>query len=94
MASCARFGRCRAQRNLCATRPEVDKAYRPTRIIVVSVIFPIGSILLFIRQRLGLHHQREKSNRCLGYEGVTGTGLNRVRIEFSFGLMDTSRPGL
>ena len=69
MASCARFGRCREQRNLCATRPEVDIAYRPTRIIVVSVIFPIGSILLFIRQRLGLHHQREKSDRCFGYEG-------------------------
>ena len=28
-------------------------------------------ISLFIRQRLGLHHQRKKSNRCLGYEGVT-----------------------
>ena len=27
-------------------------------------------ISLFIRQRRGLHHPREKSNRCLGYEGL------------------------
>ena len=47
-------------------------------IIVVSVIFPIGSILLFIRQRRGLHHQREKSNRCLGYEGVTSVQLRHA----------------
>ena len=37
-----------------------------------------GSILLFIRHRLGLHHQREKSNRCLGYEGVTSVQLRHA----------------
>ena len=50
------------------------------RIVVVSVIFffPMGLFLLFIRQRRGLHHQCEKSNRYLGYEGVTSVQLRHI----------------
>ena len=33
---------------------------------------------LFIRQRRGLHHQCEKSNHYLGYEGVTSVQLKHT----------------
>ena len=41
-------------------------------------LLPHGSILLFIRQRRELHHEREKSDRCLGYERVTSVQLEHT----------------
>ena len=41
------------------------------RSVVVSVIFfPMGLFYYSSDNGADLHHQRDKSNRCLGYEGV------------------------
>ena len=49
------------------------------RIVVVSVIFfPMGLFYYSSANGVDLHHQHEKSDRCLGYEGVTSVQLRHA----------------
>ena len=46
------------------------------RSVVVSVIFfPMGLFYYSSANGADLHHQHEKSARCLGYEGITSVQL-------------------